>query len=81
MVSPASKPYLLICATLKATSVPSLWQGCLMIEIISTDPGGPRPAPMAQQPALQQPPFQGLPGQRPPTEALGVTLWKLQCPT
>jgi hypothetical protein len=47
-----------------------------MIEIISTDPGGPRPAPMAQQPALQQPPFQGLPAQRPPPEALGVTLRK-----
>lgn len=47
-----------------------------MIEIISTDPGGPRPVPMAQQPALQQPPFQGLPAQRPPPEVLGMTLRK-----
>ena len=83
MVPLSSQPHLVLCADMKAESVPCLWQGFgqggLMIEIISTDPGGPRPAPMAQQPALQQPPFQGMPAQRPPIEALGVTL-KPSCP-
>ena len=84
MVPLSSQPHLVFCADMKADGVPYLWQGFgqggLMIEIISTDPGGPRPAPMAQQLALQQLPFQGPPAQRPPTEALGVTLRKPQRP-
>jgi hypothetical protein len=46
-------------------------QGGLVIELISTEPAGPRAAPMPQQAPLQQPPFQGLPVKRPPPEALG----------